>query len=186
MITTPDGLYYISVGQDGVVNCANLIETGATAWIPGHPDYTEANPLTAAFLARGYDLSDRPPSGDALAQLKAAKMAELNALCTDTIHSGFSSSALGLPHRYSSQAQDQTNLLGAERMAQLLGTIPYVCTDGEGVKTARLHTLAQIQQVMIDGGTRMRSLIDEFHELEAQVAAATTAAEVAAIAWTAT
>lgn len=117
---------------------------------------------------------------DPIYKLKRAKIAELDVICKKTILGGFTSSALGSPYRYSSEPEDQNNLMGA----RLFGVdMPYVCTDEHGLKMPREHTAAQIQQVFLDGAIYKQSLIYHYHELRLAIEAATTVEEVAAINW---
>ncbi len=58
---TDDFLYALFYDSNGAFESANLVENGATVYVKNAPEYTpESNPLTADFLAQGYDLSDRP------------------------------------------------------------------------------------------------------------------------------
>ncbi len=58
---TDDSLYALFYDSNGSFESANLVENGATVYVKNSSDYTqESNPLTAEFLAHGYDLSDRP------------------------------------------------------------------------------------------------------------------------------
>lgn len=50
-ILTVDGLYRANYNSNGELDSVNDTQTGATAWVPNHPDYAaESNPLTFAFL----------------------------------------------------------------------------------------------------------------------------------------
>ncbi|MGA7934721.1 MAG: hypothetical protein WCA35_14345 [Kovacikia sp.] len=115
-----------------------------------------------------------------LATTRLTKLAELNLICTQTIRSGFGSLALGSLHRYSSELEDQINLLGATALGAALY---YVCSDSEGVKMARFHTQAQLLQVYQDGVTMKQQNIYHFHELRLAVESAETISDVNAINW---
>lgn len=55
-----DGYFY-SYNSDGVLECVNHSQTGATVWVKDSPEYTaETNELTAKFLATNPDLSNQP------------------------------------------------------------------------------------------------------------------------------
>ncbi len=60
---------------------------------------------------------------------------------------------------------------------------PFACVDGAGVKAARLHTAAQIQQVFQDGAVYKLGLYTRLQQKLAAVEAATTVAQVMAIEW---
>jgi hypothetical protein len=79
-----------------------------------------------------------------LTYLHAEATARINSACEATITGGFSSSALGAAHIYSSQLDDQLNLTGV-----ILSGLdsPYACRDELGVKAFRPHTVKQIRRV---------------------------------------
>lgn len=115
-----------------------------------------------------------------LAESKTAKNAEINAACEAAIVGGFASSALGSPHTYDSELEDQLNLIGAVG----LGTdLPYRCADAVGVKEFRLHTAAQLKQVAADGAAIKLAALEKAATLKAQVQAAADAAAVGAVVW---
>lgn len=117
---------------------------------------------------------------DPVTQAKISKVKELSDACSNAIRSGFQSSALGEPHHYSSELEDQLNLLGAT----LLGVdLDYVCSNAEGLKIARSHTSAQMQQVYGDGAMTKQILIYQFHQLRQQVEAAESVEAVGTISW---
>jgi hypothetical protein len=119
-----------------------------------------------------------------LDELKRLKLQELSSACQAHILSGFESSALGDPHRYSSEIEDQANLTQANVLAQITQQpIDYVCTDGDGIQKARTHTADQLAQVLIDGGKIKQTLIYRFHELRAEVEAAQDPEAVRDITW---
>jgi hypothetical protein len=108
------------------------------------------------------------------------KIEELNAACRAAIIGGFTSSALGAPHRYDSEEVDQLNLIGAVATG---GDLVYRCTDALGVKDWRLHTAAQLHQVLADGAARKGALLHQASSLKAQAAEATTYELLQAIVW---
>lgn len=121
-----------------------------------------------------------PPVTLTLEQIKQARISELSQACEAEILAGFDSSVLGVPHRYGSDRDDQINLTGVA-MAGI--DLPYVCTDADGVKAARLHTAQQLQQLFSEGLQAKAARLFKFHGLRAQVEAATDAAAVEAIVW---
>ena len=114
--------------------------------------------------------------------LRPQKLTEINAACAAAITAGFTSSALGAPHTYQSQLEDQLNLVGAAAMGV---TVSYRCTDVNGVYAARPHTAAQIKQVLADGAQVKLNMLAQATSLKAQVEEAETAEEMTAIVWSA-
>jgi hypothetical protein len=127
-------------------------------------------------------------AAELLAAAKAAKVAELTAVCRAAILAGFMSSALGAPYSYPAKDTDQQNL-NASVVASLLPGLaddwatPFWCADAQGVWAFRMHTVAQIQQVGKDGKAAIVAAMVKNQALADQVAAATTVADVEAIAW---
>jgi hypothetical protein len=112
--------------------------------------------------------------------VKADKKAQLDAAYAQATQSGFASSALGSPHTYPSTQEAQFDLVGTV----ILGVdSPFACVDGDGVKAARLHTAAQIQQVFQDGAAYKLGLYTGLQQKLAAVDAATTVSQVTAIEW---
>jgi len=102
----------------------------------------------------------------------------LNASCERAITGGFYSAALGDPHQYSSQLDDQLNLTGAI----LRGLdMPYACRDEHGVKDYRLHTAAQLRQVGDDFTLYKLQLLQHTNELKQQLDLALAARDAEAM-----
>lgn len=146
--------------------------TGAALpWKEGDRYLSQTATYKAAWAA-----AQEPP----LEVVKTAKIAALSNQCQRDISAGFDSEVLGATHRYSAALEDQLNLMGSA----LLGVdVPYVCTDGSGVKAARLHTAAQMQQVYAEGAAIKGAKLGKFHALRQQVEAADSIAAVEAIEW---
>ncbi|EMO20725.1 hypothetical protein LEP1GSC168_0066 [Leptospira santarosai str. HAI134] len=72
----------------------------------------------------------------------------VNSICESKITAGFASTALGAPHFYSSDHDDQLNLV---YLVSLNASVLYKCTDKNGIKEYRNHTAEQIRQVLADG-----------------------------------
>lgn len=129
-----------------------------------------------------------PPT---LAQAQAAQIAALTAACAAAITGGYSSSALGAPHTYPSGTTDQINMMGSVTASTLPAasvagwTTPFWCEDATGAWSYQNHTAAQIQQAGSDGKAWVVACQLKLAGLNAQVAAATTAAAVEAVTWTA-
>jgi len=131
-------------------------------------------------------LSDPAPAS--MDEVKAAKLNELETACVTQIAAGFTSSALGETYTYPAKPTDQSNLQASVLASILPGvdgqwTTPFWCADTQGKWAYQAHTAAQIQQVGVDGKNAINAAIAQKIELEQQVEAAKTAAEVAAIVW---
>lgn len=107
----------------------------------------------------------------------------INSACEIAITAGFSSAALGSTHIYSSQLDDQLNLMGAI----LRGLdMPYACRDEQGHKEFRLHTIEQLRRVGDDFSQAKLQLLQRANQLKQLLDAARAAADVdalAAITW---
>lgn len=128
-----------------------------------------ANP--APGKVRGHDdeglpvLTDPPPLSflERCTNTHSFQILAINHACEATITAGFQSDALGAPHQYSSQLDDQLNLTGAI----LRGLdMPYACRDAQGVKAFRLHTAAQLRQVGDDFTLYKLQLLQHANELK--------------------
>lgn len=117
-------------------------------------------------------------------QLKSDTREAINTACRNQIISGFESSALGTPHQYPFEEEDQSNLMSTFMLAKELNVSKvFKCWDSAGVDDYRLHTVAQLQQVGQDAETHKMTALIKARTLKAQIDAATTAAEVEAIVW---
>ncbi|WP_339531543.1 hypothetical protein [Pseudomonas mucidolens] len=128
-----DGLivYSITTGEPLTLTGMGPIPSGYTTKKPG-PDQVWKN---------GDWVDD---IGAILAALYEQKLQDVNDGCNLHIESGFVSSALGEPHSYSSQMDDQINLTGMV-LSQLDAS--YACFDANQVKAFRPHTAAQLHLV---------------------------------------
>jgi hypothetical protein len=138
-----------------------------------------------------YEWSDAGPAwveyGDIDTQ-RAHKAAAISSSCADAILAGFVSSALGDPHTYPAKPNDQINLAGLV-MRSFYPSVgpdwarPFWCMDAGNVWAYRMHTAAQIQQVgddSIDANLIQRGINEQ---LQAQIIAAETPADLAGIIW---
>lgn len=111
--------------------------------------------------------------------LHQTQVKTIDTACNLAITSGFQSDALGTPHQYSSQLDDQLNLTGAI----LRGLdMPYACRDEQGVKAFRLHTAAQLRQVGDDFTLYKLQLLQHANELKQQLDLALEAGDADAMA----
>lgn len=143
-------------------------------------DWLELAQALPEFAA--LDWGDRPPD---LAAIRAAKIAELSDACQLTIMGGFHSTALGSNHRYSSEEEDQANLMGAVNLVGIVGQpIPYTCTNlVTGEKRSLIHTPAQIRAVFLHGAAHKQTQIARFHAMRVAIEQSNNPTEVQAMTW---
>lgn len=99
-----------------------------------------------------------------LIQKKDSLIRLVNSICESKITAGFVSSALGAPHFYNSDRDDQLNLVG---LVSLNTSVLHKCTDEDGIKEERKHTFDQIKQVLGDGVARKTFLLQRCASLKA-------------------
>ncbi|WP_061244850.1 hypothetical protein [Leptospira noguchii] len=99
----------------------------------------------------------------------------VNSICESKIISGFVSSALGTPHFYNSDRDDQLNLVG---LVSLNIPVLYKCTDEDGVKEYRNHSANQIKQVLGDGAIRKTLLLQKAASLKSVIQSIETVDEL--------
>jgi hypothetical protein len=90
------------------------------------------------------------------------------------------SDALGTPHTYSTKAENRNFL---NNLITLDNGGKFTCTDANGVKARRLHTHAQLLALAGDFETHISAQFDHYELKLAEIAAATTLAELDAITW---
>ncbi|MCH1910637.1 hypothetical protein L9Z41_16925 [Leptospira noguchii] len=95
----------------------------------------------------------------------------VNSICESKITAGFVSSALGAPHFYNSDRDDQLNLVG---LVSLNTSVLHECTDEDEIKEERKHTFDQIKQVLGDGVARKTFLLQRCASLKAMIQFANT------------
>lgn len=130
----------------------------------------------------------RQPAVPTLDELKATRAAYIEGKCAAQIIAGFACDALGEAHTYPSKPTDQANLTASVLDAVLAGdapgwTTPFWCADAAGVWAWRQHTAVQIKAVGAAGKAAVLTAQAHNAYLQAQIAAATTAAEVEAVTW---
>lgn len=136
----------------------------------GAVEHNELGPLPADVTSAPKPSPEHTWTGSAwafdLTAIHANKVAAVNTACDSTITSGFTSSALGAPHHYSSDLVDQLNLAGSV----LRGLdMPYACRDEQGVKAFRLHTAEQLRQVGDDFTLYKLQLLQYANDLKQQL-----------------
>lgn len=108
-----------------------------------------------------------------LAQYKQDKINLLSATCRSEILSDFTSSALGAPHQYGFDADDQTNI-GGTLGAINAGLCPATFTWRTNDAGALNHSIDQFKQVFADGMTHKQSKIYKYGNLKDQINDPTT------------
>ena len=95
------------------------------------------------------------------------------------------SSALGIEHKYQSELEDQTNLIGLVASgADDVFKSGNLDIDGNVTSWEyKLHTIAELKQVLIDGKTMKQTALAKYYTLKAEVEACTTEDQVNAIIW---
>ena len=119
-----------------------------------------------------------------LVDYKIRKVFELESSAQNAIQAGFVSSALGAPHLYDGNLEDQLNLLGTAMVSSSTSQSKfYACWDELGEKDYRLHSPLEISKVVSDGADFKLMVLYHLALLKAQVNAATTEEEVESITW---
>lgn len=121
-------------------------------------------------------------------ELQAEKSAEISAACRLQIVSGYKSSALGEEHSYPSNPTDQLNMIASVTDANNPANppdwaTPFWCADLLGLWDYRMHSATQIRQAGADGKAQIIACQQKNAQLQAQIYAATTIAELDAIVW---
>lgn len=129
-----------------------------------------------------------PTHAELLAQSQRDQVSEISASCQAAIYSGFSSSALGIPHTYPTSDRDQQNLTSAA-LASLMPSVvgnwvtPLQCAASTGGWFLVDHTAVQIQRVWQDWQEQLAANLRKTQDLTARIAAAISVADVRAIVW---
>lgn len=123
-----------------------------------------------------------------LSLYKRDKSRSILQACQLAIVSGFVSYALGQPYHYPSKTLDQQNLAASVLASYDPDnapdwTTPFWCSDAAGEWAFRPHTAAQIREVGRDAKTAIIAYQFKNEGLQADISAATTVEEIAAILW---
>lgn len=113
-----------------------------------------------------------------LSSLHNQKRDEINLACESAIKGGFWSAALGAPHQYSSQLDDQLNLTGM--ILHGFDSL-YACRNEQGVKAFRPHIFAQLRQVGDDFTVFKLQLLQKANELKQRLDQALADGDLTAI-----
>ncbi|MFS2106645.1 hypothetical protein [Ralstonia sp. Ralssp135] len=171
--------YYDNIDSPVPDGMTNVIEITQDEWLAciNQPGYTVVNGALVAPL---------PPTTEALlVQEKAQQATKVSTACVAALITGFTSSALGTPHTYPSQDDDQRNLqsaVSASAVAPSNWTTPIWCANNDAWSFTA-HAAAQIQQVNADWLTHRVAAQQKYADLIARINAATSIEEVQAIEW---
>lgn len=178
-------------------------------------DITNTVPQPSEGWLYSNGICTRPSSGYecTLDEFKQTRIEEINNECKTEIISGLISNALGEPHRYDTDLEDQLNFSQAMAVALINretyqneykawkdkitadpectdpepveSSIPYRIWDTNGIaKSWYPHYYKTFQDVLVDGSAYKGQLLYTCSILKARVAAATTHEEVDSIVWT--
>lgn len=111
---------------------------------------------------------------------KNKKILRIKTQCSLAITSGFSSNALGKLHTYPSDRDDQINLA---KYVQTGSEVEFKCTDENGVTEFRIHTAAQLKEVLDDGAKFSLAALKRCEVLKQQVQSCLTLEDVDAVTW---
>jgi len=125
--------------------------------------------------------------GDIEAQ-RENRAAYISQCCADAILAGFACDALGAGFAYPAKFTDQLNLTGSVMDSLMPGlppdwSTPFWCADADGQWAFRAHSASQIQQVGRCAKAAALACMATNEEKQAQIAAAATPAQIAAITW---
>lgn len=123
--------------------------------------------------------------GAELQQAQTRKTQQLNEACQASIEAGFISEALGTPHFYPSQKDDQLNLIGMATAAYLNNEVNLLkCREISTKKMHRdLHMPEQLKKLLNDAQDFKMVRFMHYDTLIAQVKAAPTVKAVETIQW---
>lgn len=185
IVNSPNTKYYDGILSDDIVKC--------------ELDVTDEELIMGYFYSNGEFIPRPPRPSDYHTWLKGEwvfnminlqnfKSSQITKQCASHILDGFVSGATGVNYRYPSNDRDQVNLSGTIQKSLLPGAqssdyYPFLCADANGVWDYRLHTAAQIQQVGVDAYNAILNYRIKNATLQAQIAQATTKAELDLIVW---
>ncbi|MCT7317557.1 hypothetical protein N5I87_16235 [Ralstonia sp. CHL-2022] len=171
--------YYDNVDSPVPDGMTNVIEITQDEWLAciNQPGYTVVNGALVAPL---------PPTIEALlGQEKVQRAAKASTACAAALTTGFTSSALGTPHTYPSQDDDQRNLqsaVSASAVAPSNWTTRIWCANNDAWSFTA-HTAAQVLQVNADWLAHRVAAQQKYADLIARINAANSIEEVQAIDW---
>jgi hypothetical protein len=162
----------INATMDGWNVVADYV--GTEYWLPDGSNHTitefDVTPPANALYTAPFIVDD--------AKRLAELILETNR--NDDIVLPVTSSALGAPHTYSTQAENRNFL---NNLITLGNGGKFTCTDADDIKSRRSHTHAQLLTLAHDIEAHISAQFDHYELKLAEIAAATTQAELDAITW---
>jgi hypothetical protein len=147
--------------------------------LPGGGYAFVASPAEMSASER-YRLLD--PTINTLEDYQAAKLSELDELCTQAILGGFRSDALGEEHGYAFGDQDQANLTGMLAMLNADPNLQQMIWKTQDAGPL-LHTREQFLKVCQDGLQFKNDHIARYWALKQQVQAAVSLEQIQSFVW---
>lgn len=165
--------FYDSVDSPAPESVTSVVEISDAQWqlCLSNPGYTVVSGALVAPAA--------PTTSELLAAAQSAKTSALSVACQAAITAGFTSSALGSVYTYPSTLKDQANQNTA---ANGSGGGLLWCESGSTWALVA-HTATQAQGVVTSFAAWLNSCQSQLVALISSVNAATTVAQVQAIAW---
>jgi hypothetical protein len=123
-------------------------------------------------------------TAEALASYKQHKIESISEICESEIIAGFPSNALGVTHQYSFDTDDQANISGI-----MIAINSNLCPPTRLWRTIDAgpfqHTIAQLQQLFVDGMIHKGNIMDKKGSLKDRIndVATDTTEKVDAIVW---
>lgn len=118
---------------------------------------------------------------EGLDRAKIEQEVQINQDCEVASISGFESMALGVSHRYQSDHDDQTNLLG---LVAADADLPLKCLAADATDWSYLlHTAAQLKQVLRDGANHKLQLLQRCNDIKIRIKNAQTLDAILAEVW---
>ncbi|MCO5413700.1 hypothetical protein [Ralstonia mojiangensis] len=156
-------------------------------WSTTHAQLMDAQAAGKRITANadGNPIAVDPLSLMTLDQVRTAQAIKASTVCASALTTGFTSSALGTPHTYPSQDDDQRNLqsaVSASAVAPSNWTTRIWCANNDAWSFTA-HTAAQIQQVNADWLAHRVAAQQKYADLIARINAANSIEEVQAIDW---
>lgn len=155
-------------------------------------DITDQTDVSEGWLySNGIFTAPPPPPEPSLDDLKAAKLAEINAWTQQAITGGFVSACTGAPIKYDSDTETQITMQGIALNAtseRFTAEYPQVCPcrgygEGSDVKTVFMLTGEQVLGFCADLSLHIGVCKQRGWQLQAAVDAAKTTEELERITW---
>ena len=144
------------------------------------PSYVEEGWLFDGELFSPPEMTEEVEIVITLGDAKINRVNVINRAVALAIEGGYISAALGAPHMYDSELEDQVNLIGVLALGV---DHPFACVNEQGIRDYRMHTAQQIRQVAADGAARKMQLLQHATMLKYMIQQAETVEVVNSIVW---